>query len=423
MDVALHLILIAACLILSALFSGSETALLRLRINELEQDIEQEPHASTFAARDLLASTSQLLVTILLGNNVVNILGASLAAALAVSLLGEGVGIAVSTLVMTGLVLVFCEVLPKAIAARSPRRISYMVALPLYLFHKAVRPAHLLFDRFVDPLVQRIAGGAEVDASQSAEDVLREARRARGDHPEGSPLAIMGSAAHAAGMTVAEIMMPRTEMVAFPIDTPVNDLLDHMLEERFTRVPVYGESIDHVLGMAHLKDLVSLTRSGDGDLKGILKPVLRIPTRKPILPLFSEMQQNSIHMAIVKDEFGVTQGLVTQEDILEEIVGEIRDEFDQEELTDILPVDEGTWEAYGRVTVLDFNRHTGFEVPAEPGDTLSGLIFHSLGQAARRNAKVRVGDYDIKVIDVSGARITRVHVSQAPKHETEENAS
>jgi CBS domain containing-hemolysin-like protein len=230
------------------------------------------------------------------------------------------------------------------------------------------------------------------------------------DQPDGSPLAIMGGAAHAAEMTVGEIMVPRTEIVAFPVDTPVGELLEKMLAERYTRVPIYGSSIDRVLGVLHLKELVSVARSGGPNLRDILKPALTVPTRKPILPLLSDMQRGFVHMAIVKDEFGVTQGLVTQEDILEEIVGEIRDEFDQEELSAIKPLEDGGYEAYGRVKVLDFNRRTSWTVPAEPGDTLSGLVFHSLGHAPRSGQSVSAGDYVIEVTDVSGTRITRVQV-------------
>jgi putative hemolysin len=410
MDPISSLLLIAACLALSAFFSGSETALLRLHRAEVEADVRAARSPAAIAVRDLLASTSRLLVTILLGNNVVNILGAAVAAALAMKYLGVEAGIAFATIAMTFVVLVFCEVLPKALAASHPRRISYVVALPLYVLHQALSPIHWVFDRFIQPFVKRVAGSAGEE--HSPEQILRLARQVHDDQPAGSPLAIMGAAAGAAEMTVAEIMVPRTEIVAFSVDTPPAELLENVLEERYTRVPIYQGDIDHFLGVVHLKDLIGLVRAETGDLRGILKPLIRVPERKPILRLLAEMQRGFVHVAIVKDEFNVTQGLLTQEDILEEIVGEIRDEFDREELLTILPKGEGAYQALGRVKVLDFNRETGETVPAESGDSLSGLAFNALGRTPQKGDRVDVGNYTLTVADMSGSRITRVEIER-----------
>jgi Mg2+/Co2+ transporter CorB len=150
MDPAISVAIVVVCVAMSAFFSGSETALLRLRSHELEEDVRSARGPAAIAVRDLIRSTSRLLVTILLGNNVVNILASGVAAALAVSLLGERYGIVVSTLVMTAIILIFAEILPKAAAARHPRGIAYAVGLPLYLFHAVLRPVHRLFDRVIE---------------------------------------------------------------------------------------------------------------------------------------------------------------------------------------------------------------------------------------------------------------------------------
>ena len=414
MEIAGYVLLIVACLAGSAFFSGSETALFRLRAHDLDEDLEKSRGPGAVAVRDLIGSTSRLLVTILLGNNVVNILGASLAAALAIQLLGPELGIAASTVVMTLLVLVFSEILPKAIAAQHPRRVSLAVGLPLYLLHQILRPVHILFDRGIQPLVRAITGG-DGEQSLSPEDVLRLARQARDQGTEHSkPLAIIGATSAAADMTVEEIMVPRTEITAHELDTPASELLEEMLEDRYTRVIIYRETIDDVQGLVHLKDLISHVRGGGTSVQAILKPVMRVPERKPILRLLTDMQRALCHMAVVKDEFGVTQGLVTQEDILEEIVGEIRDEFDTEELLEIRQSIDGSYDVLGRVSVLDFNRRSGWHVEAERGDTLGGLIFNTLGRAPRRRESVRIGEYELIAIDVSGSRIARVRVQAAP---------
>ena len=407
-------LIILVCLAASAFFSGSETALFRLRSHDLNADDKEAVGPADAAVRDLTSSSSRLLVTILLGNNVVNILGASVASGLAIHFLGVEVGIPVATLVMTVLVLILCEILPKAVAARHPRGVARAVGLPLYLFHQLLRPIHGLFDRVIEPLVRRVTGGIDSGGPIGSEEVLRLAREALRDVEDaGSPLAIIGATSNAAEMNVSEIMVPRTEIEAYPTDTPVPELIERMLEGRYTRVPIYEDNIDHVLGVIHLKDLIKLARVDGKELFGILKPVLRVPERKPILRLLTEMQRAFCHVALVKDEFGVTQGLVTQEDILEEIVGEIRDEFDSEELLAIRKLRDGSYEVLGRIKVLDFNRDTGWQVPAEKGDTIGGLIFNTLERSPRTGEWVEVPGYRLECIDVSGSRITRVRIIQA----------
>ena len=246
------------------------------------------------------------------------------------------------------------------------------------------------------------------------------ARSAREGQEEGSPLAIIGATSAAAEMDVTEIMVQRTEIFAFPVSSLPSELLEKLLEERYTRVPVFEESIDDVLGIIHLKDVVKLVNTNGGDLHSILKPVLQVPERKPILRLLTDMQRSFCHMALVKDEFGLTLGLVTQEDILEEIVGEIRDEFDFEELLTIRRLPDKSYEVLGRVSARDFNREAGWDIPAEKGDTLAGLFFNTLGRSPRRGDKVKVGDYDMTCADVSGSRITRIRVAESSASEAEE---
>jgi len=413
MDPVTGILVIAACLALSAFFSTSETALLRMREHEIEADVREARGPSAFAIRDLLNSTSRMLVTILLANCLVNILAPSVATALAVHWLGDQKGIVVSTAVMTLLILVVGEVLPKAFAAAHPRRVSHAVALPLYLLHKALWPVHLIFDRIIEPFVRLVAGSdAEGEKVATVEDVMRLARAASAAQPDAQPLEIMGAAAGAAEMTVKEIMVPRAEIVCFPVDINPAELLEKVMEERYTRVLIYEGSIDAIVGVVHLKDLVKLQSGGGGDLHAILKPVLRVPERKPILRLLADMQRNFVHMAVVKDEFGVTLGLVTQEDILEEIVGEIRDEFDREELLTIRELPDGGFQALGRLKVADFNRETSWQVPAERGDTLAGLVWNALGRAPRKGDVVRVPGYEFTVADISGTRITQVRVNE-----------
>jgi CBS domain containing-hemolysin-like protein len=269
-----------------------------------------------------------------------------------------------------------------------------------------------VFDRVVDPFVERLTGRhiSEDEGAALSEEVLRMANRLREGHPQGSPLSIIRAAADAVGTTAEEVMVPRSQIVAFDEQTPPSELLEKMLNERFSRVPIYRNSIDEVVGKVHLKDLIGIVRADASNLESIMRPVLRVPPRKPILRLLSEMQRAFIHLAVVKDEFSGTLGIVTQEDVLEELVGEIRDEFDREELLTVRRINDKQYHALGRVKVADFNRQTGWEVPAEPGDSLSGLVFNALGHPARAGEFVNLGGYKLTVLSISGTNIGEVAV-------------
>ena len=409
--IVIYGLIIAACLVLSAFFSSAETALLRVHVHDLDTEEGEHAGPATAAARSLLSSTSRLLITILFGNNVTNILAASVSTALAIHLVGSEVGIPTATALVTVVVLIFCEIIPKTIAASHPAGVSKLVALPLYFMHKLFWPLHSLIDRVLEPIIQRFTGGHSAQETLASDQLLRLARAAR-DSEETKPLAIIGATSAAAEMTVTEIMVPRTEMSAFASSTTASELLEELLEDRFTRVPIYEDNIDNVLGVIHLKDLIKHVRSGATDLQNILKPVIRVPERKSILDLLADMQRGFIHVAIVKDEFAVTQGMVTQEDILEEIVGEIRDEFDSEELHEVRRLSDGSFDVLARVSVLDFNRESNWEIPAERGDTLGGLFFNTLERAPRKGEVVHLPGYDLQCLDVSGTRITRVRITQ-----------
>lgn len=413
MDQIGYLILILICIFFSGFFSGSETALLRIRKEQIEKDIKAAKGPAAFAVRDLVANTSQLLVTILFGNNVVNILGASAASAVAIHYFGEQWGIAVSTMAMTVVILIFAEILPKAISARDPLRISNIVGLPLYLIHKALKPLHWLFDKMIDPFIERITKGAD-DPAGTIDEILALAKLAPKKRRTEGPLAIISSTAGAAEMQVKDIMTPRPEIDAYPVETKASVLLEKLLEVRYTRVPIYLGSLDKVIGLVHLKDLIKMVQKGGEDLRKILKPVIKVPESKPILALLSEIQRSLIQMAIVKDEFGVTQGLVTIEDILEEIVGEIRDEFDLEELKHLKKLPDKSYEAEAFIYVSDFNRDTGWSLPSEQGETLSGVVFRNLGHIPEEQEQVRIENYLLTVLEVSGTRIIRVQVKKEP---------
>lgn len=410
-----YFIAILFCLILSAFFSSSETALLRLKPQDLEADVQSSRAPAVHTAKSLIRSTSSLLVTILCGNNIVNIFGAACASSLATLMFGPKLGLFISTFVMTVLVLVFSEIVPKAVAARNPKKVAYFVSMPLYLVHKASFPVHWVFNAFLDPWISRLVGASEQGDDQiSSEDLLREASKIREDKRDGSPLSIIGSTARAAELLASDIIIPRAKVFSCPISDTPQDIFTKMLGERFSRVPIYDDSIDRILGVVHFRDLVKLMDQNpeESSVKSILKPVIRVPERTPILSILSKMQKSSIHMSIVKDEFGGTLGIITHEDILEELVGEIRDEFDSVELNSVKKVSDDIYDADADLLVHDFVKESGWELIFERGDTLGALLMNSLGKIPKRGEIFENSDYRIVAIEMDGNRLTRVRVEK-----------
>ncbi len=417
MDPITAALIIAACLVLSAVFSGSETALLKLDPADLDEELSEKGGPALAAVRELVRSSSRFLVTILLGNNVVNILAASVASAVAVEYLGRDLGLTVSTIGLTLVVLIFAEIIPKAVAARSPRKVAEIAGMPLYLLQILLTPVYWLFTKSVEPLIHRLAG-EERESQSTAEKMFRLARRLETpDHGATSPESLVASAARLSDTHVADVMVPKAKIFSLLLSTPVGTAVDEVLAGRFTRVPVHHGDIDKITGTVHLRDLIELNKQGGTSLVSIVKPVLRVPARTNLLDLLNTMQKRSIHLSIVKDEFNHTLGLVTMEDVLEELVGEIRDEFDAEELSVLTRVRDDCWEADADALVLDFNRRSGWDLQADKGERIGGLMYNRLGSTPKKGDVVDAGAYRLEAVSFEASRLVRVRVTRVPGQE------
>lgn len=415
MDPFSYIVIVILCLVLSAFFSGSETALLRLTKDKVDSDLEKSSNLSIMAAKELIKTPAKLLVTILLGNNVVNILGASCASALGVYYFGEQKGLIISTIGMTLVVLIFSEILPKSVAAKNPGKLGYFCSLPLFLIHKASTPIHFVYERTIDPLVRLIAGKQnEGPQSSTAEAIMKLAEGLKSRKGDGTPIPIIGSAAAAASLYAEDILISRAEIFALEEHTSILEAEKKLGKSRYTRAIVYQDTLDKVLGIIHLKDLVRANNSEELEKKktinDIIKPVLFVPGKMPILSLLPRMQKGLIHTAVVQDAFGVTKGMITQEDILEEIVGEIRDEFDTDELKRIKKITPEKYEVLGKLSLHDFNRETGWNLSGERGESISEILFTELGRTPKKDDAITIDDYSLKVLDMSGKRLARIEI-------------
>lgn len=219
------------------------------------------------------------------------------------------------------------------------------------------------------------------------------------------------------GDTLArEIMVPRIDLLALDVDTPLADAVDALLESGYSRVPVFRETVDNILGLLYTKDLLRIWREGNqiASLKDLLRRAYFVPEAKKVDELLAEMQAQRIHMAIVVDEYGGVAGLVTLEDIVEEIVGEIHDEYDKAEENLYQQVDVGEFVFLGRVDLDDFNEIMESTLPRDEADTLAGFMYSRIGRVPVGGENVQVEDLELTVEQVSGRRIRKVRAQRIP---------
>ncbi|CUJ23036.1 HlyC/CorC family transporter [Cognatishimia activa] len=378
---------IAVLLMLSAFFSGSETALTAASRGKLRSQADKGNKGAE-RALNITEDSERLIGSVLLGNNLVNILATSLATALFTRLLGES-GVALATLVMTLLVLIFAEVLPKTYAITAPEtaasRVAGVISVVVTLFAPIVSAVRVLvrivlrlFGVKIDPDSQILAVREEIAGALQlghSEGIVEKEDRDR----------ILG-ALDLAERTVEEIMLHRSGIEMINADDAPNDILNQCLESNHTRLPVYKDDPENIVGVIHAKDLLREMHSvgDDTETKGVGKFNLNAVAKKPYFvpdttSLDDQMRQflkRRSHFALVVDEYGALRGLITLEDILEEIVGEITDEFDPDGEHQIRQSEDGQFLIDGAMTIRDLNRASDWQLPDEEANTVAGLVIH-----------------------------------------------
>ncbi len=380
---------IVVLLILSAFFSGSETALTAASRGKLRSAADK---GSTGAERALKVTedNERLIGSVLLGNNVVNILATSLATALLTTIFGQN-GVAAATLIMTLLVLIFSEVLPKTFAITNPEKVASLVARPIsvivLVFAPAVTAVRFLvrgvlymFGVRTDPnsnilaVREEIAGALQLGHS---EGLVEKEDRDR----------VLG-ALDLNERTVEEVMLHRSGIEMVDADLPAEDILAQILQSQHTRLPLYRDNPENIVGVIHAKDLLramqKLLGGGEVDGQGLAAfDVMRVAMEPYFVPetttLGDQMRnflKRKTHFALVVDEYGGLEGLITLEDILEEIVGEIADEFDEHAPDQIEATPDGAYIIDGAITIRDLNRAHDWQLPDDEANTVAGLVIH-----------------------------------------------
>lgn len=414
---------IIALLMMSAFFSGSETALTAASRSKLRSRADKGD-AGAECALEVTEDSERLIGAILLGNNVVNILSASLATALLTKMFGDS-GVAFATLGMTVLVLVFSEVLPKTYAITLPETVASRVARPIRLFTKILAPIVSVVRMIVRGLLW--AFGVRTDANQHMFSIQDEIAGAlaigtsEGTVHKEDRDRLLG-ALDLGNRTVEEIMRHRSQIEMIDIEDEPDAILSAVLASPHTRLPIYKDERENVLGVIHAKDLLRAVekalRNGDGTLQDVramdvlkvaMKPYF-IPETTPLDEQMREFLKRRTHFALVVDEYGDLKGLLTLEDILEEIVGEITDEFDPKSERQLRPTETGDYLVEGAMTIRDLNRETDWHLPDDEANTVAGLVIHEAQTIPSEGQVFSFHGFRFEVVSRKDNRLTHLKI-------------
>ncbi len=321
-----------------------------------------------------------------------------------------------SFVVITFLHVVFGELAPKSIAIRYPLATTLFTAMPLRIFYIVGKPFINLFNGFAN-LVLKLIGikpASEHESSHSEEELrLVIAESKASGSINANELELIENVFAFDNRVARQVMLPRTKIFAIDISWTTDQIIDKVLEEGYSRVPIYEDNLDKIIGIVYTKDLLRLMRKQkEFNVKDIIRPALFVPESKKLKELIKEFQENRSHVAIVVDEFGTTIGLLTTEDLVEEIVGEIYDEYDDEKLNVITQLSEKEFVVSGASSVVDLNRTLTLPLPESAEyNTISGLLMAYLTHIPHLDETVNIGDYEIKVIKTSHHGVEQVKLT------------
>lgn len=419
-----QLIFLAVLIFLSALFSSAETAFLstnKIRLRNLQEEGEKKADLVLF----MLDNQNKLISALLVGNNIVNIGSSALATKMATEAFGNA-GVGIATGIMTLLVLVFGEVIPKNLAAAHAETWAMFIAPFIRLVSFVLTPVVFLLTKLSDFVVHFSKSDDEEDPTITEDEfkILVNVGQEEGVLDE-SESEMINSIFEFDETVVKAIMVPRIDIVAVDVEDSINEALRIIVDGGHSRIPAYEESIDNIVGILYAKDIFAHL-DADFDtmkVKELLRPAYYIPETKKVSDLLNELRLKKVHMAIILDEYGGTNGLVTIEDLIEEIIGDIQDEYDVED--DLIVMHgEDHLVADARAPIGDVEDAFDVELDEDiledsEADTIGGLAFEHLGGIPAVGDEVTVGRFLIRIVDVSGRRISKVEILLLPPEEEE----
>jgi len=424
---SLELLGVAALILLNAFFVAGEYGLVtarQTRIRELEARGDRRARAVLRILSDPPRFIAAMQLGVTLASLGIGALGEHALAKVFDPIVASAVAIALAFLIITFLHVVIGELVPKGIALAHSEAVALAVSAPVRGFFVLFKPLIWVLQRSTEAVL-RLFGleppGGDMEVYSEAELKMLLSRSREEGEIEHQETEMLYKVFDFADKEVSDVMVPRPDIVALSVELPPEEALAAMIESPYTRYPVYRESLDHIIGMIHVRDLFSaiVDRGIAGvELESLVRPAHIVPETKDLAALLADFRRTNQHMAIVVDEYGDLEGIVTLEDLLEEIVGEIEDEFDlPDESVEQLP--DGRMRIDGTFPIDDFNEQFHRELPIEDYHTVGGFVFGLLGRAPERGDEVEYDGTRFKVLDVEGSRIERLEVELVP-HEPEE---
>ncbi|WP_433034837.1 hemolysin family protein [Actinomycetospora sp. CA-053990] len=422
MDVALNIALVLVFVLVGGFFAAAEIALVALRPGQVTALAERGGRGRAVAK--LRGDSNRFLSAVQIGVTFTGFFassygGATIATRLEPVLAGWGLPVALAAtgalLVVTALVsylsLVAGELVPKRLALQQPERVALVAAPLLDRLATLTRPLIWLLSRSTNAVV-RVLGVDPLDpGDEVSQDELRDMVRTTSTLTD-AERRLLSDAFAVTDRVISEVMVPRTEVDFLSADDTAADAVDHISDRPHSRYPVTGESVDDVIGFVHVRDLLTARPRPDGTppvLRDLARPVTVVPGGKPVLDTLTLLRRGGGHLAVVIDEYGGTDGIVTVEDLVEEIVGEIQDEYDP--AVPVRPRHEGTYDVDGLLHRSDVTELTGLELPDGPYDTLGGFVLHRLGRTPEVGDVVEALGHRFEVVTVDGHRVERVRIT------------
>jgi Mg2+/Co2+ transporter CorB len=416
-------LLILALLAVSAVFSAAETALTRASRGRMHQ-LERDGDRAARRVNRLLSDQETMIGAVLIGYNVINILSSALATEFIVQVVPGGLGVALATAVMTVLVVVFVEVLPKTLAIVRADDVARSLSAPMLVAVRVLGPVIYAIQWIVRHTLRIFGVNLDMET-----DVLAAHEEIRGaveyHHSEGAVESrdrrMLGGVLDLSDMDVSEVMVHRKSIDMIDIGLPVRDLVARVLDSEHSRLPLYRDDSENIVGVVHSKDLLKAMAAAAGkvetiDIQTIVREPWFIPDTTKLKDQLNAFLKRRSHFALVVDEYGALQGLVTLEDILEEIVGEIEDEHDQA-IQGVRRQADGSVHVDGDVTVRDLNRAMDWDLPDEHAVTVAGLVIHEAQAIPEQGQKFLFHRHRFQILRRQRNQITALRVSPPIAHE------
>ena len=406
----MQLVILLFLLLLSAFFSSAETALTTANIIRIHSLAEDGNRRASITEK-ILNNSPKMLSAVLIGNNIVNISASSLATIFAQHMFGN-YAVSIATGILTILVLIFGEIIPKTLATMFAEKLALIYSPVIYALMWLLTPVIFVINQISQFLLLLL----HIDMSKRGAIITETELRTMVDvsHKEGiietEERKMINNVFDFGDAEAKDVMVPRIDMAMADVNSSFNDLLELFQKERFTRIPIYENSTDNVIGIINMKDLLLYDKKEDFNVRNFLRKAFYTYESKKLSELMREMKKTSVNIIIVLDEYGVTVGLITIEDLLEEIVGDIRDEYDAEEEEEFKKISDTEYLIEGQMKIDDLNDHLNLNLSSENYDSVGGIIIENLDRIPAAGDSILLDNIRLTVQKLDNKRIDKVNV-------------